>query len=68
LFTSPCHPASKSNEKYYEISMISKWRISGTVEYPDAFTKWKGAERRGGSCGDAKELIWLLEHPPLCRY
>ncbi|WP_373491249.1 lipoyl(octanoyl) transferase LipB [Parasphingorhabdus sp.] len=42
-----------------------EWRISSEqIEYPDALTEM---EQRNAAVqtGDAKELIWLLEHPPL---
>lgn len=42
-----------------------EWRISsGKVEYPEAIAEM---ERRNAAVqsGEAKELIWLLEHPPL---
>jgi len=55
--------------KVHEISMDSpndiEWRISSEkVDYPDALD---AMERRNAAVqtGDAKELIWLLEHPPL---
>lgn len=42
-----------------------EWRISPKlVEYPDALATM---ERRNGAVqsGSARELVWLLEHPPL---
>lgn len=55
--------------KVHEISMNSsndiEWRISSEkVNYPDAL---ETMERRNAAVqsGEAKELIWLLEHPPL---
>jgi len=42
-----------------------EWRISpGKIEYPDALAEM---ERRNTAvqAGEARELIWLLEHPPL---
>jgi len=42
-----------------------EWRISSEkIEYPAAL---EAMERRNAAvqAGEAKELIWLLEHPPL---
>lgn len=42
-----------------------EWRVaSEKIEYPEALAEM---ERRNAAvqAGDAKELIWLLEHPPL---
>ena len=42
-----------------------EWRVSpGLTAYPDALAEM---ERRAAAirAGDARELVWLLEHPPL---
>ena len=44
---------------------LPEWRVSpGLTPYPDALAEM---ERRAAAirAGDAEELIWLLEHPPL---
>lgn len=42
-----------------------RWRISdGLVSYPDAVAEMESEVARIAS-GEADELIWLLEHPPL---
>lgn len=44
---------------------VPEWRISsGLIEYPDALSEME--ERvRAIRAGEASELVWLLEHPPL---
>ncbi len=42
-----------------------EWRISeGLVAYPDALTEME-ARAAAIAAGEAPELVWLLEHPPL---
>ena len=42
-----------------------EWRVSeGLVPYPDALTEME-ARNATVRAGDAPELVWLLEHPPL---
>ncbi len=42
-----------------------EWRVSsGLTPYPDAVTRME-ARAAAIAAGDAGELIWLLEHPPL---
>jgi lipoyl(octanoyl) transferase len=42
-----------------------EWRVTpGLVPYPDALAEME-ARAAGVLGGDAREMIWLLEHPPL---
>lgn len=42
-----------------------EWRVSeGLVPYPDALAEME-ARNAAVRAGDAAELVWLLEHPPL---
>ena len=42
-----------------------EWRVSeGLVPYPDALTEME-ARAAAVRAGEARELVWLLEHPPL---
>ncbi|NNE57065.1 MAG: lipoyl(octanoyl) transferase LipB [Hellea sp.] len=42
-----------------------EWRVSsGLIAYPEAVAKME-ARARAIAAGDAGEMIWLLEHPPL---
>ena len=42
-----------------------EWRVSpGLVPYPDALAEME-ARAAAIRAGDARELVWLLEHPPL---
>lgn len=42
-----------------------EWRVTpGLTPYPDAFTAMN-ARAEAVRAGDARELIWLLQHPPL---
>jgi lipoyl(octanoyl) transferase len=44
---------------------LPEWRVSpGLVQYPDALAEME-ARAAAIRAGAAKELIWLLEHPPL---
>lgn len=48
-----------------ETAEAIEWRISDKlVTYPDALEEME-ARVRAIRSGDAKELVWLLEHPPL---
>ena len=48
-----------------KIDHPAHWRVSETlVAYPEAVAKME-AQARAIAAGDASELIWLLQHPPL---
>ncbi len=48
-----------------KIDHPAHWQVSETlVAYPEAVAKME-AQARAIAAGDASELIWLLEHPPL---
>jgi lipoyl(octanoyl) transferase len=42
-----------------------QWRISGLTEYPDAMALMRDRGSPPSGPGDAGELVWLVEHPPL---
>jgi len=48
-----------------KIETPAQWRVSeGLVAYPDAVAEME-ARAKAIAAGEADELIWLLEHPPL---
>jgi lipoate-protein ligase B len=63
--TQPCQPAAAGGDPALDAAGPIHWRISDTpVGYPEAVALMEArvaAIRRG----EAPELIWLLEHPPL---
>lgn len=53
-----------SKSKIYSQQAV-QWQVSnGLTAYPDALAKME-ARAKAIAAGDAGELIWLLEHPPL---
>jgi lipoyl(octanoyl) transferase len=48
-----------------QIEQDVEWRVTeGLVPYPDAFAEME-ARSAAIRAGEARELVWLLEHPPL---
>jgi len=53
------------NSAQIKIDMPARWRVSdGLVDYREAVAEME-ARARAIAAGEADELVWLLEHPPL---
>ena len=59
------HIAGVNELEKIKSPMAVNWRVSGgLVPYPEAVAEME-ARARAIAAGEAEELIWLLEHPPL---